>query len=240
VRAHLPTLQKEFAVIGFGGVRKAPTVDAVQAEGLLKASASDALVDPVTLLKEKTATEFQTYASGRQNVAFLDVSIKLLKRYNPILYFADYIVSVFFESWPAPVEKVELVAYAFDGKEKDLVPVPAGDKDSLEIKGPRGGNSSYDGFVWAVAHKNAMRQLRTERYDVSMTFTKDNPKLPAWATVMSESAEITDSMLTPELIKAIEQAGESLEYLIISDQPIDKPTKYAFQSPDNLTLKVEI
>lgn len=211
--------------MGFGGVRKAPSIDAVSAEGLLKASVSDELVDPVTLLKEKTATEFSTYATGRQNVAFLDVSIKLLKRYNPIMYLADYIVSIFFEGWPAPVEKVELVAYTFDGKEKDLVPVPAGDKESLEIKAPKN-KSSYDGFVWAVAHKNSMRQLRSERYDVSMTFTKDNPKLPSWATVMSESSEITDTLLTPELIKAVEQAGESLEYLVISDQPIDKPTKY--------------
>lgn len=226
MRAHLPTLQKEFAVVGFGGVKKAPTVDSVQSEGLLKASASDELVDPVTLLKEKTAQEFTTYATGRQNVAFLDVSIKLLKRYNPVLYFADYFVSIFFDSWPAPDEKVELVAYAFDGKEKDLVPVPAGDKESLDVKTPKGNGSSYDGFVWAVVHKNSMRQLRSERYDVSMTFTKDNPKLPVWATVMSESAEITSSLLTPELVKAVEQAGESLEYLIISDQPIDKPTKY--------------
>lgn len=230
VRAHLPTLQKEFAVVGFGGVRKAPTVDSVQSEGLLKASASDELVDPITLLKEKTAQEFTTYATGRQNVAFLDVSIKLLKRYNPVLLLADHIVSIFLESWPTPVEKVELISYAFDGKEKDLVPVPAGDKESLEIKAPKGNGSSYDGFVWVVAHKNAMRQLRTERYDVSMTFTKDNPKLPPWATVMSESAEVTNTLLTPELIKAIEQAGESLDYLIISDQPIDKPTKYEFLS----------
>ena len=211
--------------MGFGGVRKAPTVESVQAEGLLNASASDELVDPQTLLKEKSAQEFTTYATGRQNVAFIDVSIKLLKRYNPIMYLADYIISIFFEGWPAPVEKVEIVAYTFDGKEKDLVPVLAGDKDSLEMRAPKGNNSSYDGFVWAVVHKNAMRQLRTERYDISMTFTKDNPKLPPWMTVMSESAEITDSLLTPELVKAIEQAGESLESLIISDQPIDKPTK---------------
>ncbi|KAK2755014.1 hypothetical protein FQN54_006542 [Arachnomyces sp. PD_36] len=232
VRAHLPTLQKEFAVVGFGGVRKAPSVDSVQADGLLKATAAtEELVDPVTLLKEKTATEFGTYATGRQNVAFVDISIQLLKRYNPVLYLADYIVSIFFDGWPTPVEKVDLVTYTFDGKEKELVPVPAGDKDSLDIKTPKGGNSSYDGFVWAIAHKNAMRKLRSERYDVSMTFTKDNPKLPAWTTVMSESAEITDTLLTPELIKAVEQAGESLEYLIITDQPIDKPTKIDETTP---------
>ncbi len=40
---------------------------------------------------------------------------------------------------------------------------------------------------------------------------------------MSESAEITETLLTPELTKAAEAAGELLDYLIVSDQPIDKP-----------------
>lgn len=42
---------------------------------------------------------------------------------------------------------------------------------------------------------------------------------------MTESAEITDKLLTPELIKAIEQAGDDFEYLIVTDQPVDKPKK---------------
>jgi hypothetical protein len=69
-----------------------------------------------------------------------------------------------------------------------------------------------------------MQAIRDERYDASITFTKDNAKLPAWLTVMSESAEITEALLTPELVKAAEKAGELLEYLLITDQPVDKPT----------------
>jgi hypothetical protein len=68
-----------------------------------------------------------------------------------------------------------------------------------------------------------MKQLRDDRYDVSITTTKDNSKLPNWATVMSESAEVTDFLLTPELVKAVEQAGDLLEHLIVTDQPIDQP-----------------
>lgn len=41
---------------------------------------------------------------------------------------------------------------------------------------------------------------------------------------MSESAEVTDTMLTKDLVAAVEQAGDVLEYLIITDQPVDKPT----------------
>ncbi|KAG7111724.1 UPF0674 endoplasmic reticulum membrane protein C2G5.01 like [Verticillium longisporum] len=83
--------------------------------------------------------------------------------------------------------------------------------------------SSYDGFVWAIVAKGRMKQLRDERYDLSITFTKDHSKLPNWATVMTESAEITEQLLTPEIIQAVELAGDAFDYLIVSDQPIDKP-----------------
>ncbi|KAH8704174.1 hypothetical protein BGW36DRAFT_287972 [Talaromyces proteolyticus] len=209
--AHAPLLQSEFAVVGFGGIAQ---------------SESSELVEPEKLLKEKTAQDFQSYATGRQNVAFLDVTIKLIKRYNPIIFIMDYVLGLFFESFPPPVERVESTLYTFDGKEKDLVPAPAGDASSIKVP-----NSTYDGFIWAVVHKNAMRRLRVDRYDVSMTFTKDNAKLPDWATVMTESAEITDLLLTPALIKAIEEAGDALEYLIISDQPIDRPLKIEDTAP---------
>jgi hypothetical protein len=42
---------------------------------------------------------------------------------------------------------------------------------------------------------------------------------------MSESAQITDALLTPELIKAVNEAGEDLEALIVTDQPVDAPRK---------------
>merc|ERR1711939_798778 len=86
-------------------------------------------------------------------------------------------------------------------------------------------DSSFDGFVFAIVHKDKMRQLRDDRFDVSLTSTKDHPKLPAWATVMSESAEITEALLTPDVVKAVTDAGEDLEALIISDMPVDAPKK---------------
>lgn len=206
--AHAPTLHSEFAVVGFGGA------------GAKKVEEGEV----GSLLREKTAQEFTTYASGRQNVAFLDVKISLLKRYNPMVWGAESVLSLFFDSIDAPVEKVESIVYPFDGKEKDLVPASGPAAELQEIKAS-GSQSSFDPFVWAVVNKQAMRKLRETRYDVSLTTTKDHPKLPAWAIVMSESAEITDKLLTGELIKAIEQAGDRFEYLIVSDQPIEKPTK---------------
>lgn len=222
VQAHLPTLESEFAVVGFGGVPNTSSPST-----LSNAKSSDFEVSE-DLLREDSVDEYATYATGRQNLAFVDVSIKLLKRNNPPRIVGESLLGLFFESLTIPTERMEATAYAFDGKEKDMLPpTTSGDQ---EQKSSKGGNSTYDGFVFAVAHKSCMRSLRHERYDVSLTFTKDSPKLPESVTVMSESAEITDTLLTSELTQAVEQAGDLFEYLIITDQPMEKPSRYGFAS----------
>jgi len=206
--AHLPSLQNEFASLGFSGDK----------------NDSETLIKVEDLLREKTAVDFTTYATGRQNVAFLDIKISLYKRYNPLAFLVDYMMSLFIASIKAPAERMEAVAYAFDGREKELVPSALpGSVDADGVKS-FGGKSEYDGFVWAIVHKDTMKALRNDRYDVSLADVKDNTKLPNWATVMSESAEITDVLLTPELIKAVEQAGDDrFENLLITDQPVERP-----------------
>jgi hypothetical protein len=222
INAHAPVLKKEFALVGFGG--RGPTVDEVETDGLAKSLANDTLELPEDLLKEKSPQEFATYASGRQNVAFLDVNLSLLKRYSPLTMIAEWGMSLFFDSMTSPTERMQAIMYPFDGREALTVPGQAPGAHELR----KDTKSSYDGFVWAIVNKDTMKQLRDDRYDVSITSTKDSAKLPNWATVMSESAEVTDFLLTPELIKAVEDAGELLEHLIITDQPIDQPLKYAF------------
>ncbi|KAF2454043.1 hypothetical protein BDY21DRAFT_111035 [Lineolata rhizophorae] len=222
--AHGPVLEAEFARVGYGGDRKMPSAESVEGAGLLQASDDPALDIPVELLKEKGPNEFTTYATGRQNVAFVDVKLTLAKRYNPFMRYMEAAMGFIFESLPVVVERMEATAYAFDGREAKLVPTPPGSEDAAERR--KGlPSSALDGFVWAVVHKDLMKQLRDDRYDLSLTSTKDHPKLPAWASVMTEGGEITDAMLTPELISAIESAGEALEAYIISDQPLDKPQK---------------
>jgi hypothetical protein len=222
-KAHTPALQKEFAVVGFTGESN-PTADEVSADGLLQSSLAE---KPIEILKEKTGQEYATYASGRQNTAFVDVKLTLYKRYNPMTLIIESVLALLFDSFTGPLERMEATSYSFDGREKDLVPVAThAAQEDLEQR-VKSLKSTYDGFVWAVVHKSHMRKLRDERYDVSLTFTKDNAKLPNWVTVMSESAEITDTLLTQDLIKAIEQAGEErFECLVVTDQPLEKPKTY--------------
>jgi hypothetical protein len=222
MQAHAQPLQSEFAVIGYGG-RRMPSLDDVQSSGLLQALNSNDLNIPEQLMKQKSVQEFSTYATGRQNVAFVDVKLSMYKRYNPLLLGSEWLISQLFDS-VAALERMEATAYTFDGKEKDFVPTPGNQGlDMMETRS-KGSTSTYDGFIWGIVSKLTMRKLRDERYDVSLTSTKDHPKLPNWVTVMTEAAEITDKLLTNELAKAIEEAGEDrFEYLIVTDQPVDKP-----------------
>ncbi|POR34087.1 Endoplasmic reticulum membrane protein C2G5.01 [Tolypocladium paradoxum] len=204
IRAHAPLLKSEFALVGFGG---APTMDAD--------------VSPDVLLKEKSLFEFSTYASGRQNTAFIDVKITMAKRFNPFMNVIETGLSFFTDMFAAPSDTLEAFLYPFDGKE-NLLTVPSV-PGSAEIRAAKDAKSTYEGFVWAVVNKDCMQKAREDRYDVTLTSTKDHPKLPNWLSVMSENSEITNTLLTTELIAAVVAAGDVFEYLIITDQPAEKP-----------------
>ena len=201
-KAHAPVLKNEFALVGFGG---AHTVDEE--------------VEPEKVLKEKSLFEFASYATGRQNVAFMDTKLTLTKRFNPIVNLTETAFSFFVDSFHAPQDVMEAFIYPFDGKEALTVPGLPG---AAEVK-TKDSKSTFDNFVWGLVNKDLMQRAREDRFDLSLTFTKDNSKLPNWLTVMSESAEITDALITPELVDAIKAAGDLFDFLIISDQPTDRP-----------------
>lgn len=211
IKAHSKTLASEFALVGFGKAANNET--------------ADDLAEPSKALKEKSLFEYATYATGRQNVAFLDAKLTLIRRFNPLMSFAEAGLSLFFDSFSMPQDSVEVTIYPFDGKENMLIP---GIPGTAELR--KDAKSNYDGFVWAIVNKDRMKQVREERFDVSLTFTKDHNKLPVWLTVMSESAEITNVLLTNDLVNAAKSAGELLDYIIVSDQPKDKPKTYVMSA----------
>ncbi|KOS16978.1 UPF0674 endoplasmic reticulum membrane protein [Escovopsis weberi] len=210
ITAHAGMLKGEFASVGFGGV---PT--------------RDSEFDAGAFLREKSLFEYASYATGRQNVAFMDVKLTLHKRFNPALRYAETALSFLADSFAAPEEVLEATIYPFDGKEELTVPPMPG---AAERSG-RDARSGFDGFVWAVVNKDSMQRLRNDRYDLSLTATKDHARLPDWLTVMSESAEITQTFLTAELVGAVEAAGPAFEYLIISDQPLERPASIEETAP---------
>ncbi|KAF2264210.1 DUF1682-domain-containing protein [Lojkania enalia] len=222
MKSHAPILQQEFVQVGY--VRP-------------QASAQQDAENPDKMLREKKADEYQTYATGRLNIAFADFKLTLTKRFNPLMRLGEILIGVFFESMPAPDERMEATAYVFDGKEAQIAPGFGKGEEKKSVP-----SSTYDGFVWAVVHKDLMKRLREDRYDLSLTSTKDHAKLPVWTTVMSENAEISEALLTPELIKAINEAGDKFEALVISDQPMEQPKKLDDTVPRkriSLSLKLQ-
>ncbi len=207
-QAHAPILAQEFSQVGY-------TRPQISAEDPTVA------IEPANLnniLREKKADEYTTYATGRQNIAFVDLKLTLAKRFNPLMQIGEQVISLFLDSFPAPQERLEATAYAFDGQESKSAP-SYGQGESKKVS-----NSAFDGFVFGIVHKDVMKRLREDRYDLSLTATRDHAKLPVWTTVMSENSEITDTLLTPELIKAVNEAGDAFEALIVSDQPMLQPT----------------
>ncbi|RKF63760.1 UPF0674 endoplasmic reticulum membrane protein [Erysiphe neolycopersici] len=203
-----PSLHKEFGLLGFG-INPSENSNKWNEE------------DVEDIIREKSPSEFASYATGRQNIAFIDINVTLLKRFSPLSLFVEAAMSVFFESIATPTEQLEAIIYPFDGKETLLVPKTS----SATGESRKHLKSTFDGFVWAIVNKDNLKNLRDDRYDLSLTSTKDSSKLPSWVTIMSESPEITEMLLTPELISTVEQSHEMLNYLIITDQPIDQPVK---------------
>ncbi|KAL1870523.1 hypothetical protein VTK73DRAFT_2597 [Phialemonium thermophilum] len=215
-KAHVAPLAAEFALVGFDSV-PAPIADKMGDE-LIQALADENARRGESILREKSLYEFATYATGRQNVAFVDIKLTLKKRFNPVQTLIETVIGFFSDGFTSE-DTAEAILYPFDGLEAATVPGLPGAAE-LRAKETK---STYDGFVWAIVNKERMKQVREDRFDVSITTTKDNVKLPNWLTVMTESAEITNALLTPELIKAAEAAGELLDYFIVTDQPVDRP-----------------
>lgn len=217
IKAHAPILTQEFVQVGYSRPQASAADVTGMGADLAAKTALEKANNPDNMIREKKADEYQTYATGRQNVAFVDFKLTLAKRYNPFMRLGDNMIPLFFDSFPPPQERLEATAYVFDGQETKVAPA-YGKGDSKKVP-----SSTFDGFVFAVVHKDVMKRMRDERYDLSITSTRDHAKLPIWTTVMSESAEVTDTLLTPELIKAINEAGDNFEALVVSDQPMDQP-----------------
>lgn len=212
IASHGPVLQQEYAIVGFEKPPKEMPV------GSLNVNSTK---DPWLLLKEKSLVEYASYATGRQNVAFTDIKLTLIRRHNPMALLGEEGLGFFLENQPAPRERLEATSYLFDGQENELAPLLRAKVGGDEK--PEKFNSTYDSFVFAVVHKDLMKSIREARYDISLTVTKDHQKLPPWAVTMSESAEVTEALLTPELIKCLSQVESLFESLIVTDMPIDKP-----------------
>ncbi|KAF8423538.1 hypothetical protein EV426DRAFT_563207 [Tirmania nivea] len=211
-------LEREFAMVGFDAKGRPNTLTEGGQDKLLSEAGFGKKEVPVDLiLRENSPTEFVVYATGRNNVAFMHMSISLMRRNNPIALVGEFLAGFIFDAIPEPRDSVTVTLAPFDGGEQAL----------LQAGGKKGESSKFDNFIWALVNKKTMNKWRQERYDLSLTITRDWEGLPSWCSIMTEAKEIGDLVLTKEIKEAVEKVGEDggLEYLLISDQRLEKPKK---------------
>lgn len=153
------------------------------------------MVQGAAPLMKENDEEFSSYVSGRLNVEYANMKITLLPRQDlSVGYCTRSIYGMYF------------------------------DQDSLEdrltikfVLPPQ-----FDGFVFGLVNKSVMRYQRIDKWDLQFTKTNDASFGNSFV-VMSEIAEITDKVLTKELSLVAQDMQDSLEYVVISDQPIRQP-----------------
>lgn len=154
---------------------------------------------------------FLSYVSGRKNVAYGHITIQTLPR-------ADLLVGYTMKS-----------VYGMYFDQESIV-----DRMTLDFTLP----AAFDGFVFGVLNKSVMRYQRIANWDLQFTKTNDAPFSNSFV-IMTETAEVSEKILNKEMIQIITDMSDSLEYIVISDQPCQQP-KSSEQDKSIRNLRVSI
>ncbi|KZT50433.1 DUF1682-domain-containing protein [Calocera cornea HHB12733] len=151
------------------------------------------------ILQPDGPSDYFIFSTGRRAVLSLHTTFALLTRHNLI----DMVYDI----------------------GRGLIELDYTSKDLLELDFRLTDDVTKPGYVWAVMKKDEMRQLRKDRWDLSLTKTGDNKSLPSSLSVMAEAADITDSFLQGPLLAILNDPTvlKYFRYLIITDQPADRP-----------------
>jgi len=144
-------------------------------------------------------SDFFIFSTGRRSVLSLHTTFALLTRHNLI----DMIYDI----------------------GRGLIELDYQSKDLLELDFRLLDDGSKPGFVWAVMKKDEMRELRKNRWDLSLTKTGDDKNLPTSLGIMAEAADITETLLKGPLLAILNDPMvlKYFRYLIITDQPAERP-----------------
>ena len=154
-------------------------------------------VTPDKLYVKDSSENFSSYATGRLNIAKVDLKFTLAPRQNLFLWIMEHGFSIFTESVPTPQDKVEIVI------------TPSG---------------KYDNFIASIVSKLGMNDARKLNYFLSLCKTTDSPNLPQSFVYMSEANEFQDKITTTDLRQALTlQSASYVKVIAFTDQAIVKP-----------------
>ncbi|PCH41010.1 DUF1682-domain-containing protein [Wolfiporia cocos MD-104 SS10] len=158
------------------------------------------------LVKDGNSDWFN-YSTGRRALASLHTTFTLRPRHDLLQY-----------AFQIGRGLVELEYKVYDEVELDFT-----------FRQPAGRESVVPDCVWAVVAKDEIKSIRSRRWDLTFTRTTDLPSLPPSLAVMSEYADVTDSLLKPIgalNLPAVLSDPAVLPYfrsLSLTDQPRTRP-----------------
>lgn len=149
-------------------------------------------------LYEKDSSEnYSSYATGRKNIAKVNLDFRLAPRQNVILWLMEVLFSYFTESVVYPADRV------------DIVVTPSAD---------------YENFITAVVSKLGMSDYRKFNYFLALTRTIDSPLLPESFAFMTEVNEFQEKTFTAKLAESLKlNMASFVRFVAFTDQPADRP-----------------
>ncbi|KAE9410524.1 DUF1682-domain-containing protein [Gymnopus androsaceus JB14] len=148
------------------------------------------------------SSDFFTFSTGRRNVASLH-SIFRLRPYHDLL------------------QTIYQVVYSF-------VDLQYNPRNDLQLDFKLLPSALPHDFVWAIVAKDEMKSIKDNRWDLTFTKTTENSALPSNMSVMSEFADVTESILkNTALLDALKdpKIAPYFRSLSVTDQPRERPTK---------------
>ncbi|KAI3403495.2 hypothetical protein KGF56_003779 [Candida oxycetoniae] len=152
---------------------------------------------PNRLYVKDSSENYASYATGRLNIAKVDLKFTLAPRQNVFLWIMEYCFSIFTSSVRSPVDKV------------DIIITPSG---------------KYDNFISSIVSKLGMDEARKLNYFLSLCKTTDSQVLPQSFVYMSEANEFQEKITTNDLKQALTlQSASYVKFIAFTDQPTIKP-----------------
>lgn len=149
------------------------------------------------LYVKDSSESYSAYASGRENIAKVNIQFRLAPRQNIFIWGMEALFGFFTDSVPPPEDRV------------DIVVTPSVD---------------YENFITAVVSKLGMNEYRKLNYYLSLTKTSDSPLLPESFVFMSENNEYQEKTFTDKFAASLKLPMATwLRYVAFTDQPVEKP-----------------
>ncbi|WOO81359.1 UPF0674 endoplasmic reticulum membrane protein [Vanrija pseudolonga] len=152
------------------------------------------------------------YATGRRNVLALHATLTLLP-------YHDIITLVYEFAW-------SIIEPTADISEGFTFGLTLG-RGAAGLQGEGLG-------VWALVNKNSLKKVKEQRYDLSFPRLHESAAVPVTHTVFAEHSDVNDVVFKTANVGVTEVladpvAADILKYLIITDQPSERPMRGALK-----------